>query len=282
MKINQKPSMFVAVLSLGIMGLLSACSSDTDVANMPSNPSSTSPSTTSTTPSVNISSNHADIAKALSDNLAKSEIDAKVLEIKETKIPDIYMAIIDGMPPIFTDKTGQFIIQGQIVQIGGATPIDITDEMNAAIAKQALEAIAESEMIVFPAQGEKKTHIYVFSDPTCHYCQLLHKEIDKTTAGGVEVRYLAWPRSEQVVPMTEAIWCSSDKQTAITKAKIDLESVIDELSAVPKCDNPVEKQMALGFQLGVSGTPAVFTENGTQIGGYLPSDKLIQTAMNYR
>jgi thiol:disulfide interchange protein DsbC len=46
--------------------------------------------------------------------------------------------------------------------------------------------------------------------------------------------------------------------------------------AVPakNCTNPVAMQYALGQQLGVNGTPAIFAADGTQLGGYLPPAQL--------
>lgn len=35
----------------------------------------------------------------------------------------------------------------------------------------------------------------------------------------------------------------------------------------------------LGLSLGVSGTPAVFTESGIQIGGYLPAKDMAAAAI---
>ncbi|MBX4378204.1 thioredoxin fold domain-containing protein [Mycobacterium tuberculosis] len=40
------------------------------------------------------------------------------------------------------------------------------------------------------------------------------------------------------------------------------------------CTNPVAMQYALGQQLGVNGTPAIFAPDGTQLGGYLPPAQL--------
>lgn len=128
-------------------------------------------------------------------------------------------------------------------------------------------------MIVFPAKGETKAAIYVFSDPTCHYCQKLHAEIDQTNAKGIEVRYLAWPRGEQMLALSEAVWCSKDRKDAITRAKKGENITADT------CANPVKEHVALGYSLGVSGTPAIFAENGTQLGGYLPSDELAKSAI---
>jgi thiol:disulfide interchange protein DsbC len=69
----------------------------------------------------------------------------------------------------------------------------------------------------------------------------------------------------------EAVWCAKDRQTAITQAK---------LGQVVKGDNcgatPVGKQFELGENLGVKGTPAIFTRSGEYIGGYLPAADLLK------
>jgi len=36
----------------------------------------------------------------------------------------------------------------------------------------------------------------------------------------------------------------------------------------------VEAQFALGQRLGITGTPAVFAADGTQLGGYLPPQQM--------
>ena len=40
------------------------------------------------------------------------------------------------------------------------------------------------------------------------------------------------------------------------------------------CTNPVTMQYNIGQQLGISGTPAIFAADGTQLGGYLPPAQL--------
>ena len=88
---------------------------------------------------------------------------------------------------------------------------------------------------------------------------------------GVTVRYLGFPRAgvgsnsyEKIV----AAWCSEDPKDALTRAKLGQD--IGSLS----CDNPIEKQLKLGKQLGVSGTPAIFFEDGTLQPGYIEARKM--------
>lgn len=125
-------------------------------------------------------------------------------------------------------------------------------------------------MIIYPAKGVTKSVIYAFTDADCPYCAKLHEEMEDINARGIEVRYLAWPRSQESIPKMEAIWCSEDRNAAMDQA------IMGANVQAPSCNSPVKSQIDLGMALGVRGTPAIFTESGQQVGGYLPAAQLAQ------
>lgn len=182
----------------------------------------------------------------------------------------IYWVTGEGLPPFFADQAGKYIIQGQIIAVGDPMPVDISAAFIADNAKTALKSVAKKDMIIYPAIGETKSVIYSFTDADCGYCRKMHAEMADINARGIEVRYLAWPRSQETIPKMEAIWCSQDRNAAMDQAKTGA----DVQAAT--CNNPIEQQVALGAALGVRGTPAVFTEAGEQVGGYLPAAQLAQ------
>ena len=67
-----------------------------------------------------------------------------------------------------------------------------------------------------------------------------------------------------------SIWCAEDQQDAMTRSK-NGERVDNK-----DCENPVANHFALGQKVGVNGTPALVTEDGTLIPGYRPADQLVQ------
>jgi thiol:disulfide interchange protein DsbC len=132
-----------------------------------------------------------------------------------------------------------------------------------------LESVDPASMIVFkPANGSVKHTITIFTDIDCGYCRQFHREIDKVTALGIEVHYLFYPRTG---PNTESwtkadqVWCAPNHNQALTRAKLG-----GEIPDGPSCATPVESHYALGQRIGVRGTPAVFSDTGELIGGYLP------------
>ena len=256
-------SALLVVVAAGCSNNAADATSNTSVVNN----TKTNVSTTKTS-----TGNDATVVDALQANLKASGIEEKVISAVPTDMDGIYWVTAEGLPPFFADKAGKHIIQGQIIAVGQGAPVDISAALVATTAQDALKAVDKKDMVIYPAKGATKAIIYAFTDADCGYCRKLHSEIDDINARGVEVRYLAWPRSQESVPKMEAIWCSEDRKAAMNQAKIGANI------QAPSCVNPVQEHMALGTKLGVRGTPAIFTEAGQQIGGYLPAAQLAEAA----
>ncbi|WP_286796051.1 DsbC family protein [Psychrobacter sp. UBA6291] len=221
-----------------------------------------------------VADNDAAVVKALQANLKASGIEEEIISAVPTDMDDIYWVTASGLPSFFTDKSGKHIIQGQIIAVGQEAPVDISGALVAKAAQDALKTVDKKDMVIYPAKGATKSVVYAFTDADCPYCTKLHEEMGDINARGIEVRYLAWPRSEGSIPKMEAIWCSEDRNAAMDQAKMGANV------QAPSCNSPVKEQIELGMSLGVRGTPAIFTESGQQIGGYLPAAQLAQTAID--
>lgn len=254
-------SIISALLVLGIAGCSNDAASDSSTVKNVQTSSTTNAATADSDPAV---------VKSLQENLQASGIEETITSAVPTDMEGIYWVSAEGLPSFFTDKSGKHIIQGQIISVGGEVPVDISSPLVARTAQETLKNVDKSEMIIYPATGATKSVIYSFTDADCPYCTKLHEEIEDINARGIEVRYLAWPRNQQSIPKMEAIWCSEDRIAAMDQAKMGANV------QAPTCDNPVAEHMALGASLGVRGTPAIFTESGEQVGGYLPAAQLAQ------
>lgn len=258
---------------IAVTGMIGLAGCDNAQSRTPAN--SESQKLEATSSSAPVAKNESQLQQMLAANLAKSGITAKITSVTATSMPNIYWVKAEGLLAFFTDVTGQYVVQGDIIKVGGAKPEHISANLQAQDAKASLASIDKKDMIIFPAKGQMKAAIYVFTDADCGYCRKLHSEIDEINALGIEVRYLPWPRSEQTMPIMEKIWCSSDRKKALTDAKLGM-----PINS-PTCSNPVRKIYALGANLGINGTPAVFDTEGHQLGGYLPPAELAQ-ALNFK
>ncbi|MDP7964049.1 DsbC family protein, partial [Acinetobacter baumannii] len=166
---------------------------------------------------------------------------------------------------------GKYLIQGDVIRLGGKELHNIGDSLQASENKKHLAALKNEDLIVYPAKGGKAKHvIYVFTDASCPYCHKLHEHLAEINEKGIEVRYIAWPRGEQFMPTMEAVWCNADRKAAFDQA-------VQGISIPPaQCKNPVREQYQLGLNMGVNGTPAIYNVDGEYLGGYLTPDELIK------
>lgn len=199
----------------------------------------------------------------------------KVEAIAESPLTGIFEVHLPGGRVLYSSADGQYMLQGYLYQFKDGQAVNLTEQFKSkAIAKE-IDKIPLSEMVVF-APKEPKTHITVFTDTDCGYCQKLHREVPELNRLGVEVRYMAFPRQgigSHGYNGLVSVWCAKDRQEAMNKAKSR-----EELPAA-NCDNPVAKQFKLGQLLGVTGTPAIVLANGELIPGYQPAPDLAKLAL---
>jgi len=217
----------------------------------------------------------ADPDQAIRKNLLSIQPDLPIEAIAESPMPGVYQVQLKGGRQLYASADGQFVMQGYLFQFKDGQAINLTEaEESKAIAKQ-INAIPAKDMVVF-APKEPKTHITVFTDTDCAYCQKLHSEVGELNKLGVEVRYLAFPRQgmgSKGAKDLASVWCSKDRQAAMNKAKA--RESIPQVS----CDNPVAQEYQLGQAIGVNGTPAIILENGKMIPGYQPAAQLAKLAL---
>tara|TARA_A100001035_G_C27591006_1_gene411909 strand:- start:249 stop:671 length:423 start_codon:yes stop_codon:yes gene_type:complete len=135
-----------------------------------------------------------------------------------------------------------------------------------------MKDIGKEELISFISKNE--THsVTVFTDVDCGYCRKLHNEIEDYNKLGISIHYAAFPRSgigtESFTKMVGA-WCSEDPKKSITNLKNG------ENLRLNFCDSqPVAKHYVIGQKLGISGTPAIISQDGELYPGYFsPKDLL--------
>ncbi|MGE8415375.1 MAG: DsbC family protein [Pseudomonas sp.] len=214
--------------------------------------------------------------KAIRKSLETLQLEVPVESITASPLSGLYEVKLKGSRVLYASADGQFVVQGYLFQLKDGKPVNLTEKTERLGISKLINGIPVAETVVYPAIGETKTHITVFTDTTCPYCHKLHAEIPALNKAGVEVRYVAFPRQGLGSPGDEqlqAVWCSADKKAAMDK-------MVDgkEIKAA-KCANPVSKQFALGQSIGVNGTPAIVLADGQVIPGYQPAPQIAKLAL---
>ena len=213
------------------------------------------------------------LKKEFQKSLSRLSSDFEISDVKETPIKGIYQVTI-GPDVIYMSRDGNYVLKGEILDIGNRR--NLTEDFHAQKRINLLNTIADSEYIEF-SSTKTKNHIYVFTDVDCGYCRKLHRDVPELNSMGIAVRYLAYPRAGVDSIIGEEmrnVWCAENRQKALTTSKNR------QPIEVKICDAPIARHHALGRELGVTGTPAIFLENGRKLPGYIPPDELYEQINN--
>lgn len=184
---------------------------------------------------------------------------------------DGWYEIQKGSIVAYVSADGRYLLQGDLIDLDAG--INLTDVSRNGARQKLMADLDDGDVIAFGPENPKYS-VTVFTDVGCTYCRRLHNQIDEYIAQGIEVRYVLYPRNGPASSewnTSEQVWCASDRNSALTAAKLDRKF---ETSA---CDaSIIQKHYALGREVGLSGTPAIVLEDGTLIGGYLPATALAQ------
>jgi len=201
--------------------------------------------------------------------------------INRTPIDGLYEAIY-GNQIIYMTKDGHYMLEGDLYDINQR--VNLTERVRQVGRKKVLDGIDEKQMIVFkPENNNPKYVITAFTDIDCGYCRKLHSQIKQYNSLGIEMRYVSFPRSglnTESYYKAIAVWCAKDRNKAMTIAKggapLDQLKTLEQVSDTKPCTQAVVNDFSAARDIGINGTPTLFTEDGQIIPGYVPPDKLLQ------
>lgn len=187
--------------------------------------------------------------------------------IGDAPLPGFQQAIVAGQV-VYVSNDGRYLLQGALFDMQEKK--NLAEQAMTGLRQELLKEIPRKDRIVFAAPEPKYT-VSVFTDAECGYCRKLHSEIAQYNRLGITVEYMAFPRqgpASEGFRLMESVWCAADRGKALTDAKNG------RPVAPRRCTSPVAAQYALGQRMGLQGTPMILTDDGLQLGGYLPPEQL--------
>lgn len=201
----------------------------------------------------------------------------KVVEVSETVFEGMFELSLDSGESVFVNKdANHLLVNAKHLKVTGPGQIvDISEQRKSDGRKALLASLNTDDAVIFKGEGKNTTPLYVFTDVDCGYCRKLHEEVPALQKAGIDVMYFAWPRAgmqSNTASKMKQVWCADDQQSAMTAAKTG-QPLPEEKS---NCNPPIEADFKAGVKLGVAGTPAIFLEDGRQIGGYAKAEDLLK------
>lgn len=215
---------------------------------------------------------NSDVEQQLVDKLQRSVPGIPIVGIEKSELEGFYEIILGNGERVFARPGMNYFLAGNLFQAQEQGLVNLTEQKRDKRRADLLASVDAADKITFTPET-KKVSVTVFTDVDCGYCQKLHREMDNYLAAGIEINYMAYPRagvgSSSYNKIVNA-WCAEDKQTAMTRLKSGQR--VDSA----KCENPVAEQFQMARQLGITGTPAIITQEGRIIPGYRAAAELSQ------
>jgi len=196
---------------------------------------------------------------------------SKLEDLRPSPVPGIY-EFAQGAEISYLTADGKYFIDGSFYDM--RTHENLTEARRNKARVAMIGAVPESQMLIFSPKNPLYT-ITVFTDVDCQYCRKLHSEMAELNKLGVRVRYMFYPRTgpnTESWRKAEAVWCSADRNEALTRAKAGGAVDTSKLCG----PTPVAREYELGQSIGVRGTPAIVTEGGGYINGYMAPHDLVE------
>jgi thiol:disulfide interchange protein DsbC len=195
---------------------------------------------------------------------------SKLDDLRPSPIPGIY-EFVQGAEISYLTADGKYFIDGNVYDMKSRD--NLTEALRTHARVALINSVPESEMLIFSPANPKYT-ITVFTDVDCAYCRKLHSQMAELNRLGIRVRYMFFPRTgpnTESWKKAEVVWCSPNRNEALTRAKAGATLDLSKICA----PTPVKREYELGENIGVRGTPAIVTENGDYISGYMEPHELL-------
>lgn len=188
----------------------------------------------------------------------------RVDSVAKTPYAGLYEVVI-GDEIVYTDDKVSYILSGNLID--AKTRRNITEDR-----QQKLSAIRFEDLPLDQAiktvHGNGKRVMVVFADPRCPYCKQFEQSLLKLD--NVTIYRILYPiLGPDSVDISRNIWCAKDPGQAWIDTM--LEGVLPPAKV---CSTPIDKNLALGKRLRVSGTPTTFLADGQRVVGARYSEVL--------
>jgi thiol:disulfide interchange protein DsbC len=183
---------------------------------------------------------------------------AKVRSVNQSPVSGIYEVLV-GNDIFYTDSSGKYFIQGEIIEIASGKNITEQRQANLNRIKWSDLNPANAFKVV---RGNGARQLAIFSDPNCGYCKRLEKSLQQLDNVTIYT-YLIPILSADSVQKSKQIWCSTDPN----KTYIDWMINGTAPNGKSDCTNPLDKNIAFAKTYGITGTPTIFFTDGSRFPG---------------
>ena len=179
--------------------------------------------------------------------------------VNTTPWPGVFEVVM-GANLAYVDGTGQYFLFGHLYDM--KIQRDLTVERKDLLARVDFASLPLADAVK-EVRGTGARTFAIFSDPDCPYCRRLEAEMKSLT--DITIYTFLMPIASlhpEARSKAIGVWCSKDRVAAWHALMWR-----DEKIPATECPHPVDRNVALGDRLGISGTPTLVAADGRVLPG---------------
>jgi len=186
--------------------------------------------------------------------------------IHPTAWPGVFEVAM-GANLAYVDATGRYFLFGHLYDMRQQR--DLTAERKDAMARIDFGSLPLADALT-EVRGKGTRRLAIFSDPDCPYCRRLEAEL--RGLDDVTIHTFLMPLAS-LHPAARgkavSVWCATDRLATWQALMLR-----DALPPQADCPHPVDRNVALGEQLGINGTPTLIAGDGRVLAGAASRDQI--------
>lgn len=193
---------------------------------------------------------------------------AKSTSSAATPIPGLYEIIVDGQA-VYTDKTGRFLIQGNIIDTEASK--NITEERLSMINRVDIKTLPLGDAMKV-VHGTGARTLVAFEDANCGYCKKLAPELEKLQNVTIYIFPVGILGPDSLIK-AQAIVCA---QQPIKLWDDAMANRLGNYSVDASCKaaSSIERNTKLFAAIGLRGTPGILFADGGRLPGYAAAETI--------
>ena len=186
--------------------------------------------------------------------------------IHPTAWPGVFEVAM-GANLAYVDATGRYFLFGHLYDMHQQR--DLTAERKDAMARIDFGSLPLADALT-EVRGKGTRTLAIFSDPDCPYCRRLETEL--RGLNDVTIHTFLMPLAS-LHPAARgkavSVWCAADRLATWQALMLR-----DVMPPQADCPHPVDRNVALGEQLGINGTPTLIAGDGRVLAGAASRDQI--------
>lgn len=180
-------------------------------------------------------------------------------EVHPTPWPGVFEVVM-GSNLAYVDASGQYFLFGHLYDM--KTQRDLSAERRESLNRIDFSTLPLTDALK-EVRGRGARTLAIFSDPDCPYCRKLEAELKDLT--DITIYTFLYPLASlhpQARAKAIGVWCAKNRIDAWRQLMLH---AVDPMAL--ECDHPIDRNIALGERLGITGTPTLIAADGRMLPG---------------